>query len=247
MDIENRRNVDIALHLKKQSDSTKAQTTYINLLLFLGPLERVSIPIDANGKIKTFGFVTFKHLVSVDFALNIFSGTKLFGRELLLKNRNANRNRDYHSQQTPPNSLVHGLSSKFFNCYHQSPNSLPNIQQQLIQQQLVMLATGQNVQSKFFNPDTPLIEASSGSYASTRTDSTGSQREHYVDRNRYHREDNRSNRSKPYRRSRSRSPRNSHRNRDDRSPTSSHSSSRQHSRFSDNKNDRSNYHRWGKH
>lgn len=55
-----------------------------------GPIERVAIPKD-NGKNRMYGFVTYKYQVSVPYALSVFSGTKLFNRELRLNNRHMNR------------------------------------------------------------------------------------------------------------------------------------------------------------
>lgn len=219
-------------------------------MFIIGPIERVAIPVDKDGNIKTFGFVTYKHLSSVNYALNLFTGTKLFGRELTLKNRNSNRTREqpmYNNQQsTPPMSLVHGYNnlSPFPNAMGDlSPIQLQTAhQQQIIQQQLVLMATGQNL----MNAGSMMFGGSSSleQFASTRGDASGSQREHYVDRNRYHREENRTSRSKPYRRSRSRSPqqRPSRRSRE-RSPASNRNRHHDKGRNSD---ERSNYHRWGK-
>lgn len=219
--------------------------------MILGPIERVAIPLEKDGNIKTFGFVTYKHLSSVSYALNLFSGTKLFGRELTLKNRNSNKTREqpaYNQQSQPSMSLVHGYSnlSPFVNALgcELSPVGLQTAhQQQLIQQQLVLMATGQNLR----NAGAQMFGGSSSleQFASTRGDGSGSHREHYVDRNRYHREENRSSRSKPYRRSRSRSPQQqqqSHRSRE-RSPSSHRNRHHDKGRNSD---ERSNYHRWGK-
>lgn len=198
----------------------------------IGPVERVAIPKEKDGKIKTFGFVTYKHLSSVGYALNIFGGTKLFGRELMLRNRNANKSRDqpqYQSNQ-PSNSL-RGFSSTNFMSNDMAPVALAQIQHQLIS-----MATGQNFQML------PVI--STEEYASARSGTVGSYREHWVDRNRHHREENRSNRSKPYRRSRSRSPQSRSR---DRSPNENRGRdrNRESSRRSDDR-PQGNYHRWGK-
>ncbi|KAH0535513.1 RNA-binding protein 7 [Cotesia glomerata] len=60
------------------------------LFIQAGPLEKVNIPKDRDGSQKSFGFVTFKHMVSVPYALNLFEGTTLFNRALMLKNRQVN-------------------------------------------------------------------------------------------------------------------------------------------------------------
>lgn len=64
-----------------------------------GPLERVSIPKD-NGKNRQYGFVTYKYLCSVPYAMNVFSGTKLFNRELRLNNRCANKNNNNNNENS---------------------------------------------------------------------------------------------------------------------------------------------------
>lgn len=56
----------------------------------------MSIPKD-NGKNRQYGFVTYKHQVSVPYAMSIFAGTKLFNRELRLNNRCMNKNNNNNS------------------------------------------------------------------------------------------------------------------------------------------------------
>ena len=57
--------------------------------LFLqgGPVQRVSIPKDRDGKQRTYGFVTYKHINSVSYALSLFDGTVLFNRPVSMSNR----------------------------------------------------------------------------------------------------------------------------------------------------------------
>lgn len=187
----------------------------------------MSIPKDKDsGRNKSFGFVTYKHLSSVEYALYIFAGSKLHGKELLLKNRNRNPSGPQQNQRQPQMSLMFGYAGS-------AATAMEPLQQQLIQ-----LATGQSsIQNYLGNSAQMQPLTNSQHYSSTRSDSLGSQRDHYVDRSRYHREDARSNRSKPYRRSRSRTP---PRNRD-RSP-------QDHGRnkAGRNRNESGGYHRWGK-
>lgn len=61
------------------------------LFLQVGPLERVKIPTDKSGKKLNYGFVTFKHEMSTDYALRLLNGTSLFDRKINIKYRN-NRN-----------------------------------------------------------------------------------------------------------------------------------------------------------
>ena len=195
--------------------------------------------------------MTYKHLSSVNYALNIFAGTKLFGRELTLRNRNP-KNRDQpqaNNQSQPSMSLTHGYNNMTpYGLGNELTPSLITQQQQLLQQQLILMATGQNMQS-YLNAGAQMFGSSSSShepFASTRNDNSGSHRDHFVDRHRHHRSDNRSNRSRPYR-SRSRSPlqQQSHRNQGrsrDRSPADNRS--RHHDKG--RRDGGSNYHRWGK-
>lgn len=54
-----------------------------------GPIESVRIPKDKDGRQRTFGFVTFLHSCTVPYALELFSGVRLYNRELILKFKNA--------------------------------------------------------------------------------------------------------------------------------------------------------------
>lgn len=193
----------------------------------------MSIPKEKDGKNKTFGFVTYIHEVTVPYALNIFAGTKLFGRELLLKYRNSSKNTPRTSldnNQMP--SLVNPWASAMgFNMMpHSLPLQAPVFTQDMLQHQLLQMATA---------PDFGL-----GNFPSTRQDNLGtfrerSSRDELVDRNRHRHEDNRNSRNRPYgRRSRSRSPQ---RNRD-RSPSGYRNRSNDRDRRRDNRG--SGYNRW---
>ncbi|OAD52052.1 Putative RNA-binding protein 11 [Eufriesea mexicana] len=52
--------------------------------LFLqgGPVQKVSIPKHPNGKQRSYGFVIYKHITSVSYALELFDGTCLYNRPL---------------------------------------------------------------------------------------------------------------------------------------------------------------------
>lgn len=159
-----------------------------------------------------------------------------------MRNRNASKNRDQHIQQ-PSMSLIHGYNNK--TPYAAGVELSPSIMKTHQQQQLMLMAAGQGLQMQsLIHAGARMLGGLSPyeSFASTRVDSSGSHRENFVDRNRHHRGDNRSNRSKPYR-SRSRSPpRHSYRSRD-RSPDSHRS---RHQDTGRKHADGSNYHRWGK-
>ncbi|XP_043482249.1 RNA-binding protein 7 [Leptopilina heterotoma] len=57
------------------------------LFLQAGPLDRIHIPKDREGKQRNFAFVTYKHLVSVPYAVTLFDGTMLFNRQVYMKAR----------------------------------------------------------------------------------------------------------------------------------------------------------------
>ncbi|XP_006890857.1 PREDICTED: RNA-binding protein 7, partial [Elephantulus edwardii] len=52
-----------------------------------GPVVKVKIPKDKDGKAKQFAFVNFKHEVSVPYAMNLLNGIKLFGRPIKIQFR----------------------------------------------------------------------------------------------------------------------------------------------------------------
>lgn len=54
-----------------------------------GPLITVKIPKDSNGEQRPYAFIDFKHDCSVDYAINLFQDTFLFGKELQLSRRRA--------------------------------------------------------------------------------------------------------------------------------------------------------------
>ncbi|KAH0500732.1 RNA-binding protein 7 [Microtus ochrogaster] len=52
-----------------------------------GPVIKVKIPKDKDGKLKQFAFVNFKHEVSVPYAMNLLNGIKLFGKPIKIQFR----------------------------------------------------------------------------------------------------------------------------------------------------------------
>ncbi|XP_043487846.1 RNA-binding protein 7 [Polistes fuscatus] len=69
------------------SDQVTEDILY-ELFLQGGPIQRVAIPKDRDGKQRTYGFITYKHISSVSYALVLFNGTKLFNRQINMKTRN---------------------------------------------------------------------------------------------------------------------------------------------------------------
>ncbi|XP_013380197.1 RNA-binding protein 7-like [Lingula anatina] len=57
------------------------------LFLQAGPLEKVHIAKDKDGRRKNYSFIQFKHEESVPYTIKLMAGTKLFGRPLNLQAR----------------------------------------------------------------------------------------------------------------------------------------------------------------
>ncbi|OWK17972.1 RBM7 [Cervus elaphus hippelaphus] len=70
-----------------------------------GPVIKVKIPKDKDGKPKQFAFVNFKHEVSVPYAMNLLNGIKLFGRPIKIQFRSENFQR-----QAVMNSVLRQMS-----------------------------------------------------------------------------------------------------------------------------------------
>ncbi|KAF4531848.1 hypothetical protein B566_EDAN000874 [Ephemera danica] len=105
------------------------------LFLQAGPVERVCIPKDKEGKLKNFGFVTFKHEESVLYAMQIMDGTTLFGRNLNMRNRKVTAQR-MHEQQQRMNEQ-HGGGYQQHNYPMPMAGSPVVVDQQAVMQQLV--------------------------------------------------------------------------------------------------------------
>uniref|UniRef100_A0A8C4U3J8 Splicing regulator RBM11 n=1 Tax=Falco tinnunculus TaxID=100819 RepID=A0A8C4U3J8_FALTI len=57
------------------------------LFLQAGPLTKVTICKDKEGKPKSFGFVCFKHKESVPYAIALLNGIRLYGRPIKVQYR----------------------------------------------------------------------------------------------------------------------------------------------------------------
>ncbi|XP_063161556.1 splicing regulator RBM11 [Candoia aspera] len=57
------------------------------LFLQAGPVSKVTICKDKDGKPKTFGFVCFKHTESVPYAIALLNGIRLYGRPIKVQYR----------------------------------------------------------------------------------------------------------------------------------------------------------------
>nr|XP_055030421.1 RNA-binding protein 7 [Misgurnus anguillicaudatus] len=68
-------------------DPQVTEELIFELFVQAGPLTKVKIPKDNDGKSKQFAFVNFKHEISVPYALHLLNGIRLFGRQLNIQFR----------------------------------------------------------------------------------------------------------------------------------------------------------------
>lgn len=68
-------------------DQKVTEELLFELFLQAGPLIKVKIPKDNDGKQKSFGFAVFKHEESAPYGMNLLNGTSLFGRTLKVQFR----------------------------------------------------------------------------------------------------------------------------------------------------------------
>jgi len=106
------------------SDKVTEELLY-ELFLQAAPLQRVRIPKDKDGKQTSYGFVTFKHLVSVQYATELLNGTALYDKIINIKPRNGNlqRQNSYHRDDSP----VHILQSPQMHPLNNMLGALPDL------------------------------------------------------------------------------------------------------------------------
>ncbi|XP_055634972.1 RNA-binding protein 7 [Toxorhynchites rutilus septentrionalis] len=71
------------------SDKANEELLY-ELFLQAGPIEMVKIPRDNDKRPRSYAFITYAHAASVEYAIDIFEGTKLFQRPLTLHKKSKN-------------------------------------------------------------------------------------------------------------------------------------------------------------
>ncbi|NXG37189.1 RBM7 protein, partial [Dromaius novaehollandiae] len=99
-----------------------------------GPVIKVKIPKDRDGKPKQFAFVNFKHEESVPYGMSLLNGIKLFGRPIKIQFRSGSSHASHdgnsscsphgaantspsgtpHSASNPSRKTVHRFHSAFF-------------------------------------------------------------------------------------------------------------------------------------
>lgn len=93
-------------------DPQVTEELLFELFLQAGPLTTVKIPKDNDGRPKQFAFINFKHDVSPPYGMNLFNGTKLFGRPLKIQFRSGSSHQEGRSpgmsqNSSPSNTPVH--------------------------------------------------------------------------------------------------------------------------------------------
>lgn len=91
------------------SDRMTEEILY-ELFLQAGPLQEVKIPKDRDNRQQNYAFITFKHIASVAYAIQIFENTYLFDRPLLMQPRHQIQRQQQHSpqhyHQQPPRFMM---------------------------------------------------------------------------------------------------------------------------------------------
>ncbi|NWU66682.1 RBM7 protein, partial [Pterocles burchelli] len=80
-----------------------------------GPVIKVKIPKDRDGRPKQFAFVNFKHEESVPYGLSLLNGIKLYGRPIKIQFRSGS---SHASQDSNPAGSPHGAANT-------SPSGVP--------------------------------------------------------------------------------------------------------------------------
>ncbi|NXS41799.1 RBM7 protein, partial [Balaeniceps rex] len=73
-----------------------------------GPVIKVKIPKDRDGRPKQFAFVNFKHEESVPYGLSLLNGIKLYGRPIKIQFRSGS---SHASQDSNPSYSPHGAAN----------------------------------------------------------------------------------------------------------------------------------------
>ncbi|XP_061870192.1 RNA-binding protein 7 [Colius striatus] len=96
-----------------------------------GPVIKVKIPKDRDGRAKHFAFVNFKHEESVPYGLSLLNGIKLYGRPINIQFRSgsSHASQDGHPSCSPHGAAgpsVPGVPYPAANCsrYERSPDSV---------------------------------------------------------------------------------------------------------------------------
>lgn len=97
------------LYVGNIADEVTEELLY-ELFLQAGPVEKVKIPVDREGRKSNFGFVTFKHESSVPYTVQLLQETSLYDRTLNIKPRNNGTRGFKESPSIPPSYPKESLS-----------------------------------------------------------------------------------------------------------------------------------------
>ncbi|XP_066556058.1 splicing regulator RBM11 [Amia ocellicauda] len=108
-------------------DSCVKEEILFELFLQAGPLTRVTIAKDKDGKQKSYGFVCYKHREAVPYAIALLNGIRLYGRPIKLQYRFGSSHSDVDmvlpSMESSPSKV---LPDTFRTGNYQEPPLFPN-------------------------------------------------------------------------------------------------------------------------
>lgn len=108
------------------------------LFLQAGPIEDVNIPKDKEGKRRNFGFVVYKHIESVPYAIELLNGINLYGKALKLDGRDGNNkpnDNPYRLALIQHHRALSGANDGLIRVDDHSRRIMGRIQQEASQQQ----------------------------------------------------------------------------------------------------------------
>ncbi|XP_072551104.1 RNA-binding protein 7 [Salminus brasiliensis] len=127
-------------------DPQVTEELLFELFLQAGPLVKVKIPKDGDGKSKQFAFVNFKHEVSVPYSMNLLNGVRLYGRQLNIQYRagSSHINQEGKSPANSQNSSPTNTPNPRGGRYDRTPEQTSS----------PSYSPPQNLQRGFSSPDT---------------------------------------------------------------------------------------------
>ncbi|XP_066476904.1 splicing regulator RBM11 [Tiliqua scincoides] len=105
-------------------DSRVQEEILYELFLQAGPVTKVTICKDKDGKPKTFGFACFKHTESVPYAIALLNGIRLYGRPIKVQYRFGSSHcpeLSSHCQNMENNADIQSLTYRNLELYGTSP------------------------------------------------------------------------------------------------------------------------------
>ncbi|XP_036381728.1 RNA binding motif protein 11 [Megalops cyprinoides] len=94
-------------------DSSVKEEILFELFLQAGPLKKVTIARDREGRQRSYGFVCYKHREAVPYAIALLNGTWLYGRPIRLQYRSGSSHSDGGAGPSDPPCEPHSTSTVF--------------------------------------------------------------------------------------------------------------------------------------